>query len=201
MYISNILLDLVSNLPLNNIGEALIASSLALLVWFVAKMKKKLHMELSPNGGSSTKDVLLRLESKLIDVEKELKFAGETVRFIHYTTKYCGFRTDAAGNNTMVTDQFYEFVGVHENELLGMEWLNLIPIEHGGVYWRDRVLTEFKSCLQLRKTYKMIHPMKVRRSGKEITKFVSTVAYPVVVDNKLLGTVGGFTEYFSNDKS
>lgn len=199
MYISNTLLDLVSNLPLDNIGEALIASCLAVLVWFVAKMKHKVQTELSPNGGSSTKDVLLRLEKKLISIEHEMAFRTATFRFLYTTAKYCGFRTNNLGMNTMVTDDFCEYVGINESDLMGLNWLNLVPIEYEGVLWRDRIRAEFEVCLALQKTYKMIHPIYVKRQGKKEIRMISTTAYPVIDGDTLIGTVGGFKEYLDDN--
>lgn len=196
----DILLEILNNLPIETLSETLIASSLALLVWFVAKMKKKLQDELSKNGGSSTKDVLLRLEKNLNRLEQEVQFTNATFRFLHYSSNYCGFRTDTKGKNTMVTDSFVDFMGLHETELLGMEWLNVIPIEHGGIQWRDRVLKEFNSCLELHKTYNMVHPIIVRRNEQDVIKYIKTTAYPVILGGELCGTVGGFIE-IPDDKS
>lgn len=189
------LLDIILSLPLDSMGEALIATCLSLLVWFVAKMRKKVAQELSPNGGSSTKDVVLRLEKKMGDIEKELKFTNTSFRFVHNSVNYCAFRTDAAGRNTDVTDKYMEFVGRPEHDLLGLDWLSLVPIEFDGVLWRDRVLTEFNACLEMHRIYKMVHPIYVKRDGRLEVVYIDSVAYPVVVDDKLIGTVGGFVEY------
>ncbi len=113
----------------------------------IEKMSEKLNhvsKELQPNGGGSIKDQIKQIANdvKIIRIERDATF---------YLSKDPMFKTDDKGYYTSVNTSLCNLVGVNEQELLGLGWLNYISLED-----RDRVWEEWENIIE---------------SGKEISTF------------------------------
>ena len=155
-------------------------------VWALAKLRT-IASQFKPNGGSSMRDAIDA-------INRELLFNRTARAFLFDITRYCGFETDAHGANTMVTQAYIDYVGRPPEQLQGMNWLNMVPLEYEGVMWRARVRAEITAALEDKRRYRIRHPLYVLRDGIEHVEWVDVMADPVVAEqNKLLGAVGVFS--------
>lgn len=155
-------------------------------VWALAKLRT-IASQFKPNGGSSMRDAIDA-------INRELLFNRTARTFLFDITQYCGFETDAYGANTMVTQAYIDYVGRPPEQLQGMNWLNMVPLEYEGVMWRARVRAEITAALEDKRRYRIRHPLYVLRDGIEHVEWVDVMADPVVAEqNKLLGAVGVFS--------
>lgn len=100
--------------------------------------------ELKPNGGGSIKDQIKQIANdvKIIRIERDATF---------YLAKDPMFKTDGKGYYTSVNTSLCNLIGVNEQELLGLGWLNYISSED-----KDRIIDEWENIIE---------------SGKELTTF------------------------------
>lgn len=97
----------------------------------IEKMSEKLtHVskELQPNGGGSIKDQIKQIANdvKIIRIERDATF---------YLFKEPMFKTDDKGYYTSVNTSLCNLVGVNEQELLGLGWLNYVSLEDRDREW------------------------------------------------------------------
>lgn len=137
----------------------------------------RIYQEVTPNGGTSLKDSVHRIETRqLIQEQRQHAYVS------HLDVPI--FETDAVGNCTWINKAYLEFVGASPEEILGTGWLNFIEYEdqakvaeHWAIAVRDH--------RAFRLEYEMLTP-----TGK--VKVVSDTT--VVRDNagQLLGYIGTF---------
>jgi PAS domain S-box-containing protein len=84
----------------------------------------KIFIELTPNGGTSTKD-------KIIRIDTNLTLVGERLRAYLTDTEIAHFETDMNGYCTSVNRTYTRLVERESSEILGHGW-------HNCVYQKDR---------------------------------------------------------------
>jgi PAS domain-containing protein len=95
---------------------------------------KEIKKELSPNGGSSIKDVINRIDNRQIIVDHRSKA-------VFYNVKNPIFEVDSNGNIKWANDKFHKICGF--KNLTGLDWVSLIDEPE-----REQLLREFKSCVK-----------------------------------------------------
>lgn len=100
--------------------------------------------ELKPNGGGSIKDQIRQIaqDVKIIRIERDATF---------YLSKDPMFKTDGKGYYISCNSSLCSLIGVSEQELLGLGWLNYISLED-----KDRIWKEWENIIE---------------SGKEISTY------------------------------
>ena len=124
---------------------------LARAISHIEKMSEKLtHVskELQPNGGGSIKDQIKQIANdvKIIRIERDATF---------YLSKEPMFKTDDKGYYTSVNTSLCNLVGVNEQELLGLGWLNYVSLED-----RDRVWEEWENIIESGKEFSTYYKVK-----------------------------------------
>jgi PAS domain S-box-containing protein len=150
------------------------------LVTIVSNISNKLDIlatEFSPNGGSSLKDSLNRIELKQAANEN-------ATNFIISSLDIPMFKTDSEGTCIWASTAYCNLSGMNLEELLGWGWLSAIhPEDLEGVRSQWLVCVSEKRLFESR--------FKVRHSyGTEVT--VYSKAVPTFFNNKLSGWVGSW---------
>ena len=95
-----------------------------------------IYSELHPNGGSSIRDAVNRIESRMVAVEQRQNiYLLEAPQGI--------YETNSEGKCIGVNRTYCRMLGRTEKEILGMGWLNGI-----AEYDRDRVLDDWNNAIQ-----------------------------------------------------
>lgn len=124
--------------------------------------------DLQPNGGKSLRDVIDRIEKKI--VKSDMLFRALL------RDHDCGiFECDTQGNNIYVNRTYTKKVGVARQELLGLKWMNYISDEDMAQYdatWKDA----FNTCDEFESTIRIVnvHGAKMPCTVK---------CYPIIVDS------------------
>lgn len=96
---------------------------------------QKIAYELSPNGGSSLKDAIARIEKRQIRTEQREK-AVLSESFLPM------FEADADGHCIWINRAYRTLVGRNNDELLGQGWENILHSDD-----QERVLQEWKRAV------------------------------------------------------
>lgn len=114
----------------------------------------EISKELKPNGGGSIKDQVKQIANdvRIIRIERDATF---------HLAKEPMFKADNKGYYTFINSALSNLVGVPEQELLGLGWLNYITIED-----KDRLWEEWENTIE---------------SGKEISTYY-TIKNPQTMD-------------------
>ena len=86
-----------------------------------ANVKKKIDEHLKPNGGSSIKDALDRIEAKLQTVE-----ATQRALLDLHEADAGHFLTESDGSFFWVSDKFSEIMDIVREDCLGLDWIKAI---------------------------------------------------------------------------
>lgn len=145
--------------------------------------------ELKPNGGGSIKDQVKQIANdvRIIRIEKDATF---------HLAKEPMFKTDDKGYYISCNSALCSLVGVSEQELLGLGWLNYISLED-----KDRIWEEWENIIESGKeisTYYTIKnpislelvPVKCRavinRNGDNVVSIIGTIEKASKKDYKKL---------------
>jgi PAS domain-containing protein len=138
----------------------------------------RIYQEVTPNGGSSLKDSVNRIETRqLIQEQRQHAYASQLTTPI--------FETDATGACTWVNKAYLDFVDANPEDVLGHGWINFIAYED-----QHRVADSWASAIRderaFRLEYMMVPPEGPTRVLGETT---------VIRDNNgaVLGYIGSFT--------
>ena len=138
----------------------------ALLSWIQAEMK--------PNGGSSMRDAISRIERRVA--------ASETkTNLIFAQLAVAAFETDAEGKCLFVTDAWCRLTGVSHHEALGHGWINGIHPDD-----RDRVFEEWRQSVEQSRPFSLTY--RVGQAGTYT--WVNGISRVVCVGSKPVGYVG-----------
>jgi len=115
----------------------------------------KLNEDLKPNGGSSLRDAIDRIDRRVALSEQRSRYFAEHPGEI-------SFETDADGNTIWVSKGWQETYGLSSDDAIGRGWIN-------GVYIDDRedVVKEWYNAVKDKRRFEMTyrvnrdHPMTV----------------------------------------
>jgi len=104
-----------------------------------SNIKKRIDEHLTPNGGNSVRDIVDRIDQKLMILEATQR------ALLDLREDIVGhFLADKDGHFFWVSDKFSEIMERERDECLGMEWIKSVePAEEVGVFsnWRLKVNT------------------------------------------------------------
>jgi len=95
----------------------------------------ELSRELVPNGGTSLRDSLNRVEASVAMLTYKMRMVVEL-------NEWDAFESDSKGNWTCVTGRFHSHVGLDSDDLLGYGWLNSVHPDD-----RERISSEWTTAL------------------------------------------------------
>lgn len=143
--------------------------------WRAAQNVQKILDQLSPNGGSTLKDQLNRIESRQVVGEQR-------VRALWMDSANGQFESDASGGTIYINRTYAQLVGMDINSMKGSGWLMAVhpeDREHVEAEWRSAVIDK----RELDATYRMVN----RETG--VTIRVRVRASPLMDHH---GAMGGF---------
>lgn len=135
----------------------------------------KIVAEVSPNGGSSLKDVVNRIEANQIKTE-------ERVRILLLDSADGIWESDKNGLCVWANRTLLNMMDLELNEILGNGWIVAIPEEQ-----RTRVVTEWRRAVNDKREFRLDFPYQAK-SGKIIN--VSCKASPMIKIGKICGWIG-----------
>lgn len=92
----------------------------------LSERTKTIYQEITPNGGSSIKDAVKRLEQRSIRIENSLIILQNIQDAIHEDGKIAIFECDINGSNIHVNRTYCKWIGVSKHELLKFGWKNFL---------------------------------------------------------------------------
>jgi PAS domain S-box-containing protein len=149
-----------------------------------------IYNELHPNGGSSIRDAINRIEMRLVQVEqKQNVYLLESPQGI--------YETDSDGNYIGVNRTFLRMVARTEKEVLGRGWVHCIA-EHD----KDKVKKAWDEAVEHGMEFSMIYDMM--DVDGEVFK-VNAIAYPMEspTTKQIIGWLGTINKHhsFENEKA
>lgn len=149
-----------------------------------------IYNELHPNGGSSIRDAINRIEMRLVQVEqKQNVYLLESPQGI--------YETDHEGNYIGVNRTFLRMVARTEKEVLGRGWVHCIADSD-----KERVKKAWDEAVEHGMEFSMIYDM-IDVDG-EIFK-VNAIAYPMEspTTKQIIGWLGTINKHhsFENEKA
>jgi PAS domain S-box-containing protein len=141
----------------------------------------KIYTEMAPNGGSTIRDAITRIEMRLVGVEQK-----QNVYLLEAPAGM--FESNQDGRFISVNRTLCTLVGRIEGELTGMGWINSVAEED-----RDRVFDKWTKCIKEKMEYHDRFNMK--HKGGEVFS-VNAVAYPMEHPNSkaIIGWLGTITK-------
>lgn len=80
-----------------------------------------------PNGGSSLIDRVTSIQSNILELRREIVCLHSGMRFLFDSSDDALFWTDRSGETTQMSRAFTRWTGWQESELLGRNWMKMIP--------------------------------------------------------------------------
>ena len=152
------------------------------VVGFATDMQSKLDtiamlsQELRPNGGTSLKDAVTRIESNMATMQAKMQ-----VMFRHSDVN--AFEANILGEWTCVTGDFADRVGFEDEQLLGFGWMNAIHPED-----QDRVYREWIKAIEQNRDWLCTFATRHAETGLSIEHRVR--AHRVLRNGELCGYLG-----------
>lgn len=138
---------------------------------------EKMHNEFKPNGGASLRDVINRIESKLL-IEQHAR------RAMSMALEVGVFETDGEGMCVWVNQYYTDLTGLSVEDAKNFGWVTGIFEED-----RERVIEEWASAVKQRRVFKLDYAMFNSRTS-QYSK-VRCDAFPVTnVKGEVIGFVG-----------
>jgi hypothetical protein len=123
---------------------------------------KRVTSEFKPNGGSSLRDVLNRMENSLIHTEQKIRLISSCLGVAY-------FETDSKGQYTFVSKKWTEITDFNYDQAVGDGWLGIINKE-----MRKEAKEEWLSCMEQKREF---HFNAILSNSDN--KDISIVAWPI----------------------
>ncbi len=149
-----------------------------------------LEKEMKPNGGSSLRDAVTRIEVDIKGLTTHLNKAESRqealLEFLGMGADAFGFfESDKNGECVYVSQKYCEITGLLEEDALGMGWISSIHTED-----RDKVFNEWKTCTNQHRAFILTYRIRNRRNNNNI--LVNCYAIPIKIEgtiNSYIGTI------------
>jgi PAS domain S-box-containing protein len=135
--------------------------------------------EVKPNGGSSLRDSIDRIES-LQSKHNLINAAQLSVSNVAY------WESDSKGRFVVVSQAFCRLLAVSESEITGSNWATMLHKED-----KANVLREWADCIKFERSFSM--EFRFVRPNKSVVK-VEAKAYPLINKGQMIGIWGRVTE-------
>ena len=147
----------------------------------------ELSQELVPNGGSSLRDSMNRVEQSVVSLTSKL-------RMIVQLNEWDAFETDAQGNWTCCTGTFDHATGLEKEQILGYGWMNAVHPDD-----RNRVLEEYK--LAMRQERDWICKLGIKNIQTGITGEYQIKAQCLRLNGQMFGYLGIIERDYSEEET
>lgn len=146
-----------------------------------------LSRELVPNGGSSLRDSVNRVEASVVSLTSKLRMIVEL-------NEWDAFESDHMGNWINVTGNFNRVCGLHDLDLLGFGWLNAVHPDD-----RKRVNDEYQMAIRQERDW--ICKFGVRHITTGVTQEYRIRAQCLRLNGQLLGYHGLIEKDYSEEET
>lgn len=136
---------------------------LTLAVEELTSQATRIEQEVKTNGGSSLKDVVLRVENTLMNVEKHVDYTNAKFRHHDQISKTAVFEMDENANIVLANPAFCNLLDVDEKDLTDRKWLSRIPFSE-----RNRVITEWQDAAKNKLPVDMVYPVIIGSSQRSV---------------------------------
>jgi PAS domain-containing protein len=138
----------------------------------------RIYQEVTPNGGSSLKDSVNRIETRqIIQEQRQHAYAS------HLSTPI--FETDATGACTWANKAYLDFVDANPEDIMGHGWINFIDYED-----QHRVAESWASAIRDKRAFRLEYTMVL---PEKHTKVVGETTVIRDGNGAVLGYIGSFT--------
>jgi len=135
--------------------------------------------EVMPNGGSSLRDSIDRIES--LQSKHDLINAAQLS-----ASDLAYWESDSKGRFVVVSQAFCRLLTVSESEITGSNWATMLHKED-----KANVLREWADCIKFERSFSM--EFRFVRPNKSVVK-VEAKAYPLINKGQMIGLWGRVTE-------
>jgi len=146
-----------------------------------------LSRELVPNGGTSMRDSMNRVEASVVTLTSKL-------RMIVQLNEWDAFETDSKGNWTCSTGKFHEYVGLEQRDLLGYGWLNAVHPDD-----RERISREWAVAIKQERDW--IAKFTTRHIETGQCREYRIKAQALRLNGKLIGHLGLIEKDYSEEET
>lgn len=136
----------------------------------------RLSQELAPNGGTSLRDAVHRIECNMATIHAK-------VRMMFRHSDIILFESNAYGEWTSIVGHFGEVVGLSNDQLLGFGWVNALHPED-----QDRVFADWMKAIEQERDWISQFATRNRETGATIEHRVH--AQRVLRHGELVGYLG-----------
>ena len=147
------------------------------------RLLEQVVKELHPNGGSSLRDSLDRLEHKVSHTHQLTKLVLRMQRITDEHAGIATFLTDEHGQCIYANSHYLGMVGLSESEVLRDGWKNVMADKE-----RERVGPRWQEAIRERRDFHSQITYTNYRTGE--TKTVNVDAFVVMDDGDLIGWAG-----------
>lgn len=142
----------------------------------------KIKEEFRPNGGSTLRDAINRIETRLL-LEEHARRATSMILDVGI------FETDGSGSCKWINRKFSELSGLSQSEAEGFGWINSIHFDD-----RERVVDEWMDAIKQQRAFnsyfKFVSNNPFSPNDESITTKILVYAVPAVFGGKLFGYIG-----------
>ena len=177
--------DLASSIPWTEILAG-ISAAITMLLSIGNRKLKAILAQTQNNGGSTIKDQIDRIENSVLSLTLWIEAAQ------HLTTKPY-FKTDAKGNFIWANTAFSRVLGMGIDDLKDSGWLDAIPPDE-----HDRVKSSWFNDISANRKFNLTFNVKNFYTN-EIKK-IDARAFPIVINNDVIGYLGTISEVSEPDE-
>jgi PAS domain S-box-containing protein len=149
-----------------------------------------IRAELHPNGGSSLRDAVNRIDRRTKDMEPSIRRLNISHEVLTEVVDVPFFRSDANGNTTYCSNSLCRLAGMSSSkEYMGMNWLTYVhedDLEHAREGW----LSAIKEKRTYIGTFRIINPY-----SNKIYKITEKATPVLGDDNEIFGWEGVIIKY------
>lgn len=143
----------------------------------------EIYKQLKPNGGSSLRDSVDNIESRIYRLEEQLSLSNQVSQLILLDAGLAVFHTDEQGQFTNVNRTFQVLAGRAEEELKGMGWIQCVKEEE-----QEQVIEQWMQSIRFEHEFHKVFIIE-STTGDEYP--VSCKAFPLRQQNgELKGWMG-----------
>lgn len=155
---------------------------------------EKIRAEVTPNGGGSMKDSVVRIErtanhalKQLGELANHVHAHGHRLRVSFRQSELAIFETDAEGRFVWVSDEYVRICGRPREDVLGANWINSVCPDD-----RDGVWAEWESASRHARDFDMTYTLwKVDGSQLDVRGHAECIRSP---GGKVMGYLGTVVE-------
>lgn len=147
------------------------------------RMLREIIKELHPNGGSSLRDSLIRIESKLERTHRATKITLRMQRLHEDAAGLASFLADENGRCVYANTHYLALVGLTIDEVSNFGWINAVEEND-----RDDVIEDWHDAIKDRRDFHRTIQYRRLRTGE--TFIARCDAYVVQDDSSIIGWVG-----------